>query len=143
MQTCWKCGKTYDDDANFCKACGSPSKSEKICWKCGAKLSEDSKFCVKCGESFDKAEQTVKSAKPPRDSNEVLERFDYSYEAVEAKKKDFIKGIITNAIWLVAIIIGLSYFTSKFNEPYVRLNDSYGLIKFMKNFLTVILILMI
>lgn len=131
MQTCWKCGKTYDDDANFCKACGSPSKSEKICWKCGAKLSEDSKFCAKCGESFDKAEQTVK---PIKESNEVLERFDYSYEAVGAKKKDFIKGIIISVVVFIISIISFSYFSSKYNEPFAFLSDSYDYIKFIKKF---------
>ena len=44
---CIHCGKNVDDEARFCKYCGT--RLRRTCAKCGAGLDEDARFCAACG----------------------------------------------------------------------------------------------
>jgi RNA polymerase subunit RPABC4/transcription elongation factor Spt4 len=56
MQICENCNEKNDDDANFCKYCGSNLKSNKFnkktqhnCNECGYTMIGNPKFCSECG----------------------------------------------------------------------------------------------
>ena len=44
---CIHCGKNVDDEARFCKYCGT--RLRRTCAKCGAGLDDDARFCAACG----------------------------------------------------------------------------------------------
>ena len=71
MKKCPKCGLTFDDNTNFCPACGERLvKEEPKCPSCGAPISEGDKFCKNCGarlEAAPKAEEPQKVEEAPKE----------------------------------------------------------------------------
>lgn len=71
MVTCQNCGTEMEDEAKFCRNCGSEivveeDESEiKFCSKCGFEMPKATKFCPECGSPTDRAPQTVSSTNRP------------------------------------------------------------------------------
>lgn len=56
MVKCDNCGKSNDEDSNFCKYCGANLKENILndkklqnCYECGYTMIGNSKFCSECG----------------------------------------------------------------------------------------------
>lgn len=52
MKTCPKCQASIEDDAKFCKNCGTKIENEsngRTCPQCGAQAPNEAKFCPSCG----------------------------------------------------------------------------------------------
>ncbi|WP_458452920.1 zinc-ribbon domain-containing protein [Methanobrevibacter sp.] len=79
MVNCQNCGFEIDDEAKFCKKCGSEivietkeSNEFKFCSNCGFKMDENIKFCPECGTSASGVPQTTNAAVSNADKNSAL-----------------------------------------------------------------------
>lgn len=50
---CSYCGTLNDNDAYYCKKCGSKLEKEKKCPKCNGLNKSGAERCIYCGEKFD------------------------------------------------------------------------------------------
>ena len=61
MKCCEECGKTYDNQAQYCSLCGKLLTSQSVptavqttfCGQCGAKIEAGSAFCPSCNAMID------------------------------------------------------------------------------------------
>ena len=54
VRECPKCGKSLDDDSEFCVFCGTKyaELGKRKCQKCGMILDDDDEFCPSCGTKY-------------------------------------------------------------------------------------------
>lgn len=57
---CLNCGADLEQDALFCKDCGSKVETKIFCRDCGAKLSPGAKYCSSCGADATFLDKVVK-----------------------------------------------------------------------------------
>ena len=78
MKKCPKCGLTFDDNTNFCPACGEKLvKEEPKCPSCGTPYEEGDKFCKNCGAKLGAQEAPKEEPKPveqPKEEPKVEEK---------------------------------------------------------------------
>ena len=57
---CRNCGKTVDEKAAICVACGYKiGEGNKFCHNCGNEVNENAEVCLKCGYSLKKKEEKI------------------------------------------------------------------------------------
>jgi len=119
---CRNCGKTVNDGAVSCTACGVPPRLEnKYCYNCGATTNPNQAMCLKCGGSMSLADSKN------RISAGLLAIFlggigihkfylGYKKEGIIMLLVSFIGGLLTMGvatigIGVIAIIEGVTYLT--------------------------------
>lgn len=65
MKNCYSCGCENEDEAKFCRSCGSMmiATDQSKCAQCGAELPQNVKFCPKCGTAVPATDVLVSADK--------------------------------------------------------------------------------
>ncbi|MBQ9365076.1 MAG: zinc ribbon domain-containing protein [Schwartzia sp.] len=99
MKCCEECGKTYDNQAQYCSLCGKPLTSKnlptviqtKFCGQCGAKIEAESTACPSCGAILE-------------DNQPIIQDIEKSQKHTE-EKMSLLKNIVKLFIGILLIIL--------------------------------------